>query len=236
MASEYVSKSALKSEYGLTDTLIKLLGDADLVRPNPRYRSASPLQLYLRTRVERWVAENADLIANRNSLKTAARKAVETKRQSAREEIAILVKRLRMKALPERAKLVKQVSHFLMDRYWDWDGEVTEKAICSFIRHNYTNYEEILEKVKGKIGAGDLYLNVKVYLCCRIINTYHLNLEPLYAAFGEEGEFFGLPERFKGFIGEPVKLETQVATLLGIDNAENNFPIKPMTAQDAADT
>src|SRR5574339_387759 len=102
MKPDYVTKSALKSDYGFTDVLIKLLGEAELIRPNPHYRSAAPLQLYLRTRVEEWVAQNADLIASRNSRKLAAHKAVETKRQAACEEIALLIEYLKMGSIPKR--------------------------------------------------------------------------------------------------------------------------------------
>lgn len=61
--SDYITKSTLKSDYNLTDALIKKLGEPDKTAPNPHYRKAAPMQLYLRTRVEQWVKENAELVA-----------------------------------------------------------------------------------------------------------------------------------------------------------------------------
>lgn len=34
-----------------------------------------------------------------------------------------------------------RLSRVLFERYDDFNGEVTEKGLCSYIRHNYTNYE-----------------------------------------------------------------------------------------------
>ena len=61
--SDYITKSTVKGDYGLTDSMIKELGEPDKIKPNPHYRSAgAPMQLYLRERVEKWVAENRDRI------------------------------------------------------------------------------------------------------------------------------------------------------------------------------
>ena len=222
---QYITKSTLKREFKLTDSLIKLLGEPDAARSNPHYKSGPPMQLYLRERIVQWVAEHHDLIESTASRRKAAQKAVETKRLSAREEIAALVRKLRMRPIPERARLEQAVRYFLADRYEDYDGEVTEKALCSYIRHNYTNYEEILEQVKGKVGAAELYENVKVYLCCRIIQKYQLDVDPLYDAFGEAIDFFGLPQRFKGYKDNIAGLEARVAQLIGIqDKDATTFP------------
>ena len=60
--SEYITKSTVKSDYGLTDSMLKELGEPDKIAPNPHYRSSPPMQLYLRERVENWVAENTERI------------------------------------------------------------------------------------------------------------------------------------------------------------------------------
>src|SRR6266487_4538805 len=44
---EYLSQSRIKSEFGLTDTQIRSLGEPDTTRPNPHYRSGPPMKLYL---------------------------------------------------------------------------------------------------------------------------------------------------------------------------------------------
>src|SRR6185369_8921332 len=61
--SDYITKSTVKSDYGLTDSMLKELGEPDKLAPNPHYRSSAPMQLYLRERVEKWAAENVERIA-----------------------------------------------------------------------------------------------------------------------------------------------------------------------------
>lgn len=141
------------------------------------------MKLYLRERVEQWIAEHQSEIAASQPRKQAAQRAAHTKREMAKAEIAKLVRSLELEPIVSLASVRKEAADFFFERYDDFNGEVTEKGLCSFIRHNYTNYEEILSVVKGKVGASDSYVNVKVYLCCQIIAHYGLDVNPLHAAF-----------------------------------------------------
>lgn len=188
---ELITKTQVREEYGLTEALLRRLGEPDALRPNPHYRSAAPMQLYRRDRVAAWVEENAALLESRQSARAAAARASATKRERARAEVAALVAELRMDPTPSRAKLRADAQSFLWGRYGHrgYDGEVTDRALCSHIRHRYTNYESILSVVKGKVGAGDLYAAVKLLLCCHIIARYGLEVCPEEAAgFDVEGE------------------------------------------------
>ena len=217
MNPEYLSQSRIKSEFGLTDTQIRgALAPPDTTRPNPHYRSGPPMKLYLRNRVEQWIAEHQSEITESQPRKQAAQRAVHTKRESAKVEIAKLVQRLELEPIASRASVRKEAAEFFYEQYEEFNGEVTEKGLCSFIRHNYTNYEEILSIVKGKVGASDLYVNVKVYLCCRIIAHYGLDVNPLHAASGERAACNEIPDRFLLPAGED--LETAVAGMLGIED------------------
>jgi hypothetical protein len=216
MKPEYLSQSCIKSEFGLTDTQIRALGEPDVTRPNPHYRKGPPMKLYLRKRVEQWIAKHQSEIMASQPRKQAAQKAVRTKRESAKVEIAKLVRSLELEPIISRARVRKEAAEFFLERYENFNGEVTEKGLCSFIRHNYTNYEEILSVVKGKVGASDLYVNVKVYLCCRIIAHYGLDVNPLHAAFGERLPDNEIPERF--LLPEGEDLEAAVARMLGIED------------------
>jgi hypothetical protein len=60
--SDYITKSTVISDYGLTESLVKKLGEPDKLVRNPHYGSAAPMQLYLRERVEKFVEENAEAI------------------------------------------------------------------------------------------------------------------------------------------------------------------------------
>lgn len=216
MKPEYLSQSSIKSEFGLTDTQIRSLGEPDATRPNPHYRSGPPMKLYLRDRVEQWIAKHQNEIADSQPRKQAAQRAIRTKREMARAEIAKHVRSLELEPIVSRAKVRKEAADFFFERYEDFNGEVTEKGLCSFIRHNYTNYEEILSVVKGKVGASDLYVNVKVYLCCRIVAHYGLDVNPLHATFGEQMPYSEIPERFR--LPEGKDLEAAVARMLGIED------------------
>jgi len=182
MQDEYVTKSKLKTEYELTDSLIKKLGAPDAEKANPMYKSAAPMQLYLRERVAAWCAENSDLIEKARQRRKHARKAVETKRQQGRGRLASLLAQLQLKPIPARQRLENQVANFLFERYGT--SEVSEKAVCSYLRHNYTNYESILRDIRGVVGKGQLYADAKLYITCIIIRHYKLNIHPMTALHG----------------------------------------------------
>lgn len=73
--SEYITKSTAISSYGLTESLLKKMGEPDKTAPNPHYRSAAPMKLYLRDRVEKFVEENQEaiekILARRKKLEEA---------------------------------------------------------------------------------------------------------------------------------------------------------------------
>lgn len=213
MKEEYVTLSGLKTEYGLTDKLIKSIGAPNAIQTNPYYKNASPTKLYLKERINCWISEHQKEIVAAQVRKDAANKAANTKRRLGRTVVAKVVQGLKLRPIGTPKSVERQAREFFFSMYEDFNGEVTEKGKCAFIRHNFTNYEEILSVVKGKVGASELYENVKVYLCCRIVDHYDLSVDPLYAAFGEAALYNEIPDRF---IVPDGKLRSTVATLLGI--------------------
>lgn len=87
--SDYITKSAVK-ERGWTDTAIKkFLPKADREAPNPHSRSAAPIKLYLKMRVEA-VENDSDFIEYKKlteKRKEQAKRSIETKRQKVIEWI-----------------------------------------------------------------------------------------------------------------------------------------------------
>jgi len=84
---EYITKPNLKNR-GWTDAMVKkFLGAPDMTKPNPHYKSAAPMGLWLAKRVNQvertaeWKAEK-EKSAGR---KTSAQKAVKTKTDKAKE-------------------------------------------------------------------------------------------------------------------------------------------------------
>lgn len=122
--------------------------------------------------------------------------AVDSGRGLTHDELANLLGSLWTEPVRGREALVEEVKSFMSERFQNNDGEVTDRTLWSYVRRYLTNYDEIRAAVKAKVGASELYENVKVYLCCRIIREYGLEVDPLYAAFGEVGTYGVIPDRF----------------------------------------
>lgn len=174
--SELITKSNLKKEYGLTDKGIKLLGDPDTTKPNPYYQNAAPMALYARQRVEEFIAKHGDEVVVSRGRSNAASKAVETKRTKGRAILEQSLRDLELRPVPDQSELISEVRDYILYRYGESPECPTQKALCSFIRHNYTNYEAVLHLIKGKVGIGELYQEAKVEFIKRIIDHYGLSL------------------------------------------------------------
>ncbi len=121
---------------------------------------------------------------------------VKVKRGLSREELLDLLADLSMKRVQDRSAVVEAARRSWSERQAGFNGKITDRLLWSYIRHHLTNYDEILAQIKRRVGESELYENVKVYLCCRIIRNYGLKVDPLYAAFGAAGSYGRVPERF----------------------------------------
>jgi hypothetical protein len=131
-----LSVSALKAR-GWTDTLIRdFLGPPDHTRPHPHYRSAAPMRLYARSRVEAVEASAAwahvqDRAGRR---KAAAAKAVQTKTTALRVYLDQL--RITVPVMPMAQLTARACAHY-NDRQWEferWDGpEATPASEPGFL-------------------------------------------------------------------------------------------------------
>ena len=176
-APAHVSLAGLKAR-GWTPALITtFLGEPDLLRDNPHYRSAAPMRLYALARVEEVEATEAyrQAVAASASRRQGARQAAQTKRAQllkAVEQLQILV------PVYAPAQLVAEAcAHYNWlkeERYWqEWSAPATPQSHpdflrriqVNFIRHALTSYETQLEEVYGKVGVREAYrqINAKVY-------------------------------------------------------------------------
>jgi hypothetical protein len=170
--SDLITMQAIKAEFGLTDALIRDLGDPDDSVPNPHGRNAADIQLFSRARVTQYVQDHPDQIAKAARRRAAAKRGAATRRVQARAMVDHALATLELEPAPPRGQLLDEVRAFLFEYDPDFDGYVSRKAVLSYLRHNYTNYEEILEKLQGKVGARNLYQHVKDCLNKRIEEEY----------------------------------------------------------------
>ena len=165
-----VYKSTLKSRYGLTDKLVRLLGDPDKTVSNPHYRSGPPSGLYLVDRVDKFVAEHraelAEAEARRSMRQDAARQAVRTKVRKVveyAENVSLVVL-----PLPKTWEELERIaaSH-AYDRYGADAREPGWHGIVATVRHEFTNYHEVLAAFDGKVGAGRVFGGSPAYNALR---------------------------------------------------------------------
>ena len=174
-----------KGEYGWTDTLVqKHLGEHDREAPNPHYRSAAPMRLYLLDRVHDTMARKPALRAQlqKNLLRRAAA-------HSEREQRDL---EIRKRLLAETARLAETIEVFPPTRdveglmsmatkkrsecldavllYDDYDKPQNDGSpearhrTVNMIRHEYTNYEQLLEIMPR---ARNAETNTLIYLAIK---------------------------------------------------------------------
>jgi hypothetical protein len=174
------------------------------------------MQLYQRERVERWIGANQCLLAASGKRKAASQKAVATKEERARQEVATLIRDLQMKRVRKK-RLLREAAEYYRSRYDHWDGDVTDRALCSYIRHHLTNYEDVLAAIHGKVGASRLYAAAKLLLCAEIIRVYGLDLDPCVAAFGADANETDTDEDQDA---DPAQAAREVLGLIGYASPE----------------
>lgn len=182
---EYITAAGIKEKHGLTSAFIARLGNPDKIATNPHYKSASPMKLYKIDRVEQLIADlketDPGFFEKMERRREAAAKSVSTKRDSmdklASELIASLVIRdYDAKKIPARAKR-QFLEHEMATRgddWREWHGGVN--ANIAFIRHELTNYHDVLDKIARKVGAGDAYERIKAALNSKIVEDYERRL------------------------------------------------------------
>lgn len=156
-----VYKTTLKKTFGLTDSMIRELGEPDKVVKNPHYSSGPPAHLYSVERVERWVEENPERVEKARKRREKLSKALTQAAKKKRRDLVSWCKNVEIKcdAIPpdihEEAKRHYE-EFFMVER-----GKIAHtpgiNGVVSYVRHNYTNYHELLAKIEGKPGASEAY-------------------------------------------------------------------------------
>lgn len=151
----YIPQSTVKEEFNLTDSLLKLLGEPDKTKPNPHYLSAPPMRLYERSRIERWVAEHADLIEKARERSASARRAA-APRVRAREQAEAAAAAAEYEALVRaaRSRLVDEGSQDIRAKLAPMLGQ-RATFTATVDRLNFGNFNEhvLLRDIKDLAGT-----------------------------------------------------------------------------------
>lgn len=207
--SEHFSIPELKSR-GWTKTLIeRFLRKADATRPNPHYRRAAPMKLYLRQRVEAIEAteEFRSALEKAKLRQHAARKAVATKTTltlKKAKELPVTVTWIPLERLVQRA--AKHYETMYGERIkcepWDKRDAFRDRICVNYLRHNATEYHENLEEIAGKVGKGEAYLVLWERIGKEIKAKYPVLAAEFDRQYQERIEVFELGSALKGRSGE----------------------------------
>lgn len=178
MTETHLTMAGLR-EHGWTDAMIsEYLGEPDATRPNPRYRSAAPMKLYLAERAEaaeatpEW-AERRALGARRRAagMAVAGRKRAETE-VLARQLAADLIASLVFPADPQQAA-IKAYNKWHSDGctcsgwhefgFCDKRADVSDspeflrRITVNYARHSLTGYDRAYDRLAGRVGHQDAH-------------------------------------------------------------------------------
>jgi hypothetical protein len=158
---EFVYKSTVMKEYGLTPKMVDELGSPDFYCENPHYRCAPEASCYAISRIEAWVAENKDRVEaaklSRIKRSAAARAAHERKRaeeerqwQEGFEKARAWLDTVEITIVPLPDSLLWDAQQCVTfgKHYKDY---VELKALRSYVRRNLTNYLDVSHQL-GRIG------------------------------------------------------------------------------------
>jgi hypothetical protein len=131
---QYVYKSTVMREYGLTPSMVEELGPPDDYCENPHYRSGPEASLYRVERVEQWVE------ANKERVEKAAHELRKLEQERKLAEWVGTVEITVTKPLPENL-LHEARKHFQFGKEPDI---LKQGALRAYVREHLTNYGDLL--------------------------------------------------------------------------------------------
>ncbi|MEV6030200.1 hypothetical protein AB0L65_03570 [Nonomuraea sp. NPDC052116] len=179
--SEYFTLAELRERGWSAAMVRKMLDPPDLTRPNPVFRSASPMKLYEGERVK--AAEQSESFAvlrARAARRSEAAKAAAERRRGETlvgvELLRIVIPALEWDALTRRAVAHRnrRDAERARDRFdhiptparlETVDGPTLGRWVVNYLRHSLTSYDAELEELFGKVGraAGTSLLQRRIY-------------------------------------------------------------------------
>lgn len=163
-------------ERGWTDGLMRrFLPPPDDLRDNPYYTNAgSPMSLWLRDRVQEIEATDERKAAREKSARrqSGAKDAVMTKTANLAAlavAVKITVERVSRKRIEEMSKLTYMGNY---NGAWREYPGFDDRAAVNCIRHNFTEYDDALRLLVGKVGKDHAYTLLKNRVLDEIARVY----------------------------------------------------------------
>lgn len=123
--------------------------------------------------------------------KLIARQSSKTKFKLRKKEFYRCIANFKVYEFPPKEIARKQAASF-HEAINHKEKYLTDRALISFVRHNYTNYQELIDNIPRNTSRASIYEDFKLYTCYIIIKRYGLEFDPRIAAFG----YSGYPKRF----------------------------------------
>lgn len=185
--SDYLGTTSL-SERGWTKSIItKLLPAHDMTRPNPYYKSGSPCKYYL---LEKVIAAEATqqfikLKSKAEKKKSIATVVTATKLSKNLQALQDAIENTNFtENWPKSYKIaVKEAIDSYNERQMDFESdrcaaindsqEFLNRITCNYIRHQCTDYEDILEEYKGRVGIRKIHEMIQNHINNMFYKTYN---------------------------------------------------------------
>lgn len=180
---QHLTLTALLERGWTRAAVTRFLGDADATRPNPRYRSASPVRLYALARVER--VEGSDEWTDwrdRSQRRSASAREVAKQRRSETLAEAEAVE-FDVEVLPLRQVTRRAVDAY-NERLWATGRADAEPAsvrddrgflnriTVNYVRHEMTSYDTDLDALYARVGRDLAYEVIRGRVLGAIAEAY----------------------------------------------------------------
>lgn len=169
---DYITQSAIISEYGWTKSLIEKFLPEPTLKRNPRYSCAAPMKLWDRE-VVLSVMENENFkkaFEKAKNRKKGGEKAANTKYKKLMGEIEEKISNIKVKIISEES-LEYNVLNTKRPLY-AVDNATMARWTVNFIRHTLTEYDSDIYDMVGKVGCNDAYLSYKYAVFDAIAKAY----------------------------------------------------------------
>ena len=181
--ADFLTKSNLKERGWTEKTIERWLGEADRTKTNPYRKSGPPMQLYRLDRVVETEA-NPEFVASQAGLdkrRESAAKAVATKEKQTMDYVRGLVPSVGI--IHDKNTLIEAACEHYNDLHASRghddkyahprsDQDFLQRITVNFLRHQMSGYEDHLDQVFGKTGAGNARLVIRDKVLRAIADSY----------------------------------------------------------------